>query len=55
VGYGKENLTDEHAVVVLRIVNFERDLTHRSYRGDRPGVLLRELRWDTGLLERHHA
>jgi lipopolysaccharide transport system ATP-binding protein len=52
VGAGKENLTDEDATIALRIVNHDLDLTHRSYRGDRPGMLYHELTWNTDVLSR---
>jgi lipopolysaccharide transport system ATP-binding protein len=52
VGAGNENLTDDDATIALRIVNHDLDLTHRSYRGDRPGLLYRELSWQTELLSR---
>jgi lipopolysaccharide transport system ATP-binding protein len=47
VGYGRENLTDDDAFVVMSVVNNERDLTHRGSRSDRPGFLFRELEWQT--------
>jgi lipopolysaccharide transport system ATP-binding protein len=49
IGYGKENLTDPDACIRLDIVNRALDLTHRSYRVDRPGLLFREIQWDTEL------
>jgi lipopolysaccharide transport system ATP-binding protein len=52
VGASKENLTDEDATIALRVVNHELDLTHRSYRGDRPGMLFHELAWQTEVLSR---
>ena len=51
IGAGREDLTDDDAVVVVRVVNLDRDLTHRSYRNDRPGVLYRELEWETYQVE----
>jgi lipopolysaccharide transport system ATP-binding protein len=51
IGAGREDLTDDDAVVVVRVVNHDRDLTHRSYRNDRPGVLYRELEWETHEVE----
>jgi lipopolysaccharide transport system ATP-binding protein len=53
VGAGNENLTDQDATIALRVVNHELDLTHRSYRGDRPGMLYHELAWRTEVLSRH--
>ncbi len=47
IGCGKENLTDPNAYVALNIINNDRDLTHRSYRRDRPGFLFKDIKWDT--------
>jgi lipopolysaccharide transport system ATP-binding protein len=52
IGCGRENLTDANAYVALDIVNHDRDLTHRSYRRDRPGFLYREIKWDTEMQPR---
>lgn len=49
IGYGKENLTDPDACVLLNVVNRDLDLTHRSYRVDRPGLLFRRIQWNTEL------
>jgi hypothetical protein len=39
-------LFDPHAVIGFEIVNHHRDLTHRSYRADRPGQFAIDLEWD---------
>jgi lipopolysaccharide transport system ATP-binding protein len=47
IGSRHVDYTDENAFVVISVVNNERDLTHRGFRADRPGVLFHELEWQT--------
>jgi lipopolysaccharide transport system ATP-binding protein len=47
IGCGRENLTNRTAQITLCIANNLLNLTHKSYRDDRPGFVFREVRWDT--------
>ena len=52
IGCLKENLTDRNASISLNIVNNHLDLTHRSYRFDRPGFIFNDVKWVTRLKEK---
>jgi len=47
LGYGKENMTDKNALVFVKIVNTTEDLNYHSYRDDRSGFLMKDLKWKT--------
>lgn len=47
IGVGRNNLTDEGAVMAFEICNYAIDATHKSYRFERPGHLYWPLLWDT--------
>jgi lipopolysaccharide transport system ATP-binding protein len=47
IGAGREDLTDPRATVSVSIVNTAEDLTHKSYRSDRPGLLVAGVDWQT--------
>lgn len=51
IGYGKDELTDPDAYLVIEIRNENRDLTHMSFRRDRPGYLLQPIAWTTERLD----
>ena len=43
----KHSLVDPLAILTFDIVNYRRDLTHRSYRADRPGQFASDIAWNT--------
>jgi hypothetical protein len=47
IHYGRQDLTEASAVLSFEIVNYRRDLTHRSYRADRPGQFAIDIDWHT--------
>jgi lipopolysaccharide transport system ATP-binding protein len=47
IHYGRQTLTDPSAVLPFDLVNYRRDLTHRSYRADRPGQFAVDIPWQT--------
>ena len=47
IHYGRQDMTDVSAVLSFEIVNYRRDLTHRSYRADRPGQFAFDVAWHT--------
>jgi hypothetical protein len=47
IGYGKDELTDPSARVAVEVRNEGADLTHMSFRQDRPGYLMQCIPWTT--------
>jgi lipopolysaccharide transport system ATP-binding protein len=47
IHYGRQDMTEAAAVLSFEIVNYRRDLTHRSYRADRPGQFAIDIAWCT--------
>ncbi len=47
IGYGKDELTDPAAHVAIDVRNDGHDLTHMSFRRDRPGYLMQPISWAT--------
>jgi lipopolysaccharide transport system ATP-binding protein len=43
----KQSLVDPLAILTFDVVNYRRDLTHRSYRTDRPGEYALDIVWNT--------
>lgn len=47
IGYGKDNLTNPNASISFNIINTKIDLTHKSFKTERPGLLYKEINWET--------
>jgi lipopolysaccharide transport system ATP-binding protein len=47
MGYGQENITDPKAFIRFNMENNSADLTHQSYRNDRPGFIMKDVKWET--------
>jgi len=47
MGYGQENITDPKTFIRFNVENNSADLTHKSYRNDRPGFIMKDVKWKT--------
>ncbi|KKR53166.1 MAG: ABC transporter, partial [Parcubacteria group bacterium GW2011_GWA1_40_21] len=47
MGYGQENITDPKSFIRFNVENNSDDLTHKSYRNDRPGFIMKDVQWET--------
>jgi lipopolysaccharide transport system ATP-binding protein len=50
ISWNWKSLVDPRAVLAFDIVNYRRDLMHRSYRADRPGQYALDINWNTRTL-----
>lgn len=47
VGCKQENVTNPNAFININVINTTCDLTHKSYRKERPGFLIPYVKWET--------
>ena len=47
MGYGQENINDAKAFIRFNVMNNNVDLTHKSYRSDRLGFIMKDVKWNT--------